>query len=90
MSDRPRVISDPSEWKYAMRSRLDSMRMSRYEFVRKCVEEEICSRHTAECLMADDGTVTGQRKPSLENAISMARVLGFDLVMVPRPRRSSK
>lgn len=78
------VVDSPSAWKSAMHAQLRANGISRYQFVRMCVEQGICTRHTAECLMADDGTVTGARKPSIELAISMARAAGFELTMVPR------
>lgn len=58
--------------------------MSRYVFIRKCHAEGLCSIHTGECLLADNGTVTGQRSPSLGLAISMAKLAGLDLVFVER------
>lgn len=79
------LLDSPSAWKSAMQSRLRSDGISRYQFVRMCAERGICTRHTAECLMADEGTVTGARKPSMETAIAMARLAGFDVTMVPRP-----
>ena len=36
---------------------------SRYSFIRACTEAGICTRHTGECLLADEGTVTGRRVP---------------------------
>jgi len=66
-----------------MHAALDG-RASRYAFVRDCEAEGICTVHTGECLLAGAGTVTGQRLPSLDVAIAMARRAGYDIVMTPR------
>lgn len=79
------MISSPNAWKRALRETLQQAGRTRYEFVRECVDAKICTRHTAECLLADEGTVTGARKPSIEVAIRMARLAGYDLVMMPSP-----
>ncbi len=77
-----RIIDSPNAWKTAMQSQLDRHGVSRYAFVRTVADAEVCTRHTAECLLADEGTVTGQREPSFATAIRMARLAGFDLVLV--------
>lgn len=77
-------IESPADWKRGIRAQLDAHGMSRYSFIRACEERSVCSVHTGECLLADDDTVTGQRVPSLQTAIDMARIAGFDLVFVPR------
>jgi predicted phosphoribosyltransferase len=67
-----------------MHRHLNTNGVSRYAFVRKVREADICTTHTAECLLADDGTATGSRVPSFATAIDMARLAGFDMVMIPR------
>ncbi len=86
------VLHAPEAWKSAMHRHLRDQGISRYEFVRRCVDNKVCTLHTAECLLADEGTVTGQRKPSFELAVEMARLAGFDLVLIPRPssRKATK
>lgn len=76
-------ISTPAEWKHAMRERLQARGTSRYAFVRQVADKGICTRHTAECLLADDGTVTGQREPSFAVAIAMARLAGLEMTLRP-------
>lgn len=78
------TLSKPSDWKSAVVDRLSEHRMSRYAFVRACAKQELCAVHTAECLLADPTTSTGQRTPSLQNAIDIARLAGFDVVLVPK------
>lgn len=63
--------------------------MSRYQFVRACAKQELCAVHTAECLLADPDTSTGQRTPSLKNAIDIANLAGFDVVLVPKRKPAS-
>lgn len=77
-------ITTPAEWKAALTSRLASHNLSRYAFVRQCHAAQLCSLHTAECVLAGPDTVTGQRVPSLPLALDMARLAGFDVVLVPR------
>jgi hypothetical protein len=84
------LIDSPAAWKAAMHGELKRRGISRYSFVRMCVESKICTRHTAECLLAQDGTVTGQRKPSMEIAIAMARLAGFNLALLPEERKTRR
>ena len=77
-------IESPTDWKRGIRSQLDAHGMSRYSFIRACESRGVCTVHTGECLLADDDTVTGQRIPSLQVALDMARIAGFDVVFVPR------
>jgi hypothetical protein len=88
-SPKAYVLNAPEAWKVAMHKHLREQGMSRYEFVRRCVENKVCTLHTAECLLADDNTVTGQRRPSFELALEMARLAGFDIVLMPRPTRKA-
>lgn len=78
------TLYNPADWKTAICAHLRAHGVSRYAFVRECTRERICAAHTAECLLAAPGTSTGQRIPSLETAIEMARLAGMDLVLVPR------
>lgn len=73
-----------------MHEELKRKGISRYAFVRMCVDSRICTRHTAECLLADDGTVTGKRRPSMDTAIAMARLAGFSVAMLPQPEKSRR
>lgn len=77
-------MTDHLAWKGAITTRLAEHDMSRYAFVRRAVEERICTQHTAECLLADPDTSTGQRVPSLQTAIQFADLAGYDLVLVPK------
>lgn len=77
------IIDSPSAWKSAMQAQLDRHGMSRYAFVREAAHRRICTRHTAECLLADSDTVTGKREPSFSTALRMARLAGFDVHLVP-------
>lgn len=79
-------IPDPVAWKLAMQEHLRQQNMSRYEFVRACVREGVCSAHTAECLLADVGTSTGKREPSFRTAIEMARLAGLEVAFRKRRR----
>jgi hypothetical protein len=88
-TDTATVIRQSSDWKRAITESLRRRGVSRYEFVRAC-DPRICSRHTAECLLASDGTVTGRRKPTIDLAIAIAEAAGFDLVMVPRTKPATK
>ncbi len=76
-------LNKPTDWKAAVVGRLREHNMTRYVFVRKAVSNELCGQHTAECLLASDTSATGQRIPTLETAINLARLAGFDLVLVP-------
>jgi predicted phosphoribosyltransferase len=84
-NDKPIFLFDSAAWKQAMQKQLRDRHMTRYEFVRQCVDNKICTMHTAECLLADNGTVTGKRKPSFEIALNMARLAGLETVLVPTP-----
>jgi hypothetical protein len=81
-------INTPSDWKRAVKSRLVVEGISRYRFVRDCVDSGICDQHTAECLLADENTVTGKRYPTFARAIDMAKLAGYDVVLVPRTGRA--
>jgi hypothetical protein len=78
------ALSEPADWKAAVVQQLHNHKMSRYQFVRACAKHDLCAVHTAECLLADPDTTTGQRIPSLQNAIDIARLAGFDVVLVPK------
>ena len=78
------TLGHATDWKGAMTAQLAAHDISRYAFVRACEARSICAAHTAECLLAAPHTITGQRMPSLQTAIDMARLAGFDLVLVPR------
>jgi hypothetical protein len=78
------TLSKPGDWKAAVVQRLERHGVSRYTFVRACAKHELCAQHTAECLLANPNTLTGQRLPSLQNAIDIAQLAGFDLVLVPK------
>lgn len=78
------VLEKPGDWKTAVVERLSEHRMSRYQFVRACAKQDLCAVHTAECLLADPSTSTGQRTPSLQTAIDIARLAGFDVMLVPK------
>lgn len=84
MSSEPITLTQPSDWKAAIVQQLNAHQMSRYQFVRACAKRELCAVHTAECLLADPDTTTGQRIPSLQNALDIARLAGFDVVLVPK------
>jgi len=81
---KKQVVTSPGEWKAAIRRRLDDRGVSRYAFVRECDAAMVCTVHTGECLLADDGTVIGKRVASLAVAIEMARLAGYDVVLKPR------
>lgn len=83
MAVQPIVITEPTEWKAAIVQSLAKRNMSRYAFVRKCVDADLCSLHTAECLLADPTRATGKRIPTLENAIEIARLAGLEMRLVP-------
>jgi hypothetical protein len=86
-----RLLTSPSDWKAAVRQRLVDRNVTRYAFVRDCAAAGVCTVHTGECLLADDGTSTGQRVPSLAVAIEMARRAGYDVVLKPRrPERTTR
>ena len=80
------TLDSPTAWKRALQHRLMEQGRSRYQFVRECASEGVCSIHSGECLLADEGTVTGNRAPNLHTAIAMAALAGFDVVLVPRSR----
>jgi hypothetical protein len=77
-------LDTPMDWKLAMQRRIASQGQSRYQFICEAVAKGLCARHSAECLLADPDTVTGQRVPSLQTAIELARAAGMDLVLVTR------
>lgn len=77
------TLNSPADWKTTVTAHLAEHGVSRYAFVRACAAHDLCSAHTAECLLAAPDTVTGQRMPSLETAIEMARLAGLDIVLVP-------
>jgi hypothetical protein len=77
-------ISSVRDWKRAMRDHLDKHAMSRYAFIRTLDAERVCSIHTGECLLADEGTVIGARRPSLESAIAIAEAAGLQLQVVEK------
>lgn len=79
-------LTNPVDWKHAMQTHLAEQGMTRYEFVRLCEREGICSAHTAECLLADVGTVTGKREPSFRMALEMARAAGLAVTVKKRRR----
>lgn len=79
-------IRTEADWKAAMHRHLKDENISRYAFVRRISDEGICTTHTAECLLAESGTVTGKRMPKFSTAIQIARLAGYDLVLVPRSR----
>jgi hypothetical protein len=79
----PYALSSPLEWKKAMQDHLRQNAMSRYAFIRECEDRKVCSVHTGECLLADQGTSTGERTPSLRTAIAMARLAGLEITMTP-------
>lgn len=81
---KPSKINSPADWKVAMRKQLAKHGVSRYSFIRKVCDAKICAVHTAECLLADNKTVTGQRSPSFGMAIAMAKLAGFEFVMIPK------
>ena len=89
MSSAPIVLKEPADWKTAVVKQLNTHRVSRYQFVRACAKNDLCAVHTAECLLADPGTATGQRIPSLQNAIDIARLAGFDVVLMPKRNPST-
>jgi len=76
-------LTSARDWKSAMQRRLQADGISRYQFIRVCVDEGIVSRHSGECLLADEGTVTGDRIPSFEVAIRMAQIAGYEVRLVP-------
>ena len=80
---KPMHLKQPLDWKAAIRAKLKLTDTTRYAFIQSITEKKICSRHTAECLLADNGTVTGDRIPTLETAIEIAKEAGFRIVMVP-------
>lgn len=77
-------FSDVTDWKAAIRERLDAEGTSRYAFIRRCADAGIVTVHSGECLLADVGTVTGQRIPSLHVALDMANLAGLDVRFVRR------
>lgn len=79
-------LSTPVSWKLAMQDHLREQGMTRYQFVRLCEREGICSAHTAECLLADPGTSTGKREPSFRVALEMARAAGLEVTFHRRRR----
>lgn len=83
MASDPMHLKSPADWKIAMHKRLSDSGMSRYKFVRNCQQSGVCTVHTAECLLANEGTETGKRVPTLKMAIEMAELAGMSLVLVP-------
>lgn len=69
-----------------MQTMLDANGVTRYRFVRDAAEAGIATVHTGECLLAADGTATGTRIPSLQVALDMARLAGYEVVLVPKRR----
>jgi len=78
------TIKTTLDWKTAMKKRLADHGVSHYSFARRAVADNLCTLHTAECLLAAEGTVTGDRSPSFGAAISLAALAGYDLVLVPK------
>lgn len=81
---KPIPLRTDRDWKAALRRHLEESDTSRYSFIRRVGAAGICSVHTAECLLADEGTVTGQRGPRFQTAIDIADEAGFDVVLVKR------
>ena len=82
------VIRNPSAWKSAMKDHLRRNAISRYDFARRCAKAGVCTIHTAECLLADDNTVTGQRVPTMAMAIRMAEIAGMEFMMLTREEQA--
>jgi hypothetical protein len=76
------VIEKPADWKSAIVRSLARDGRSRYSFARAVAEAEIVSLHSAETLLSD-GT-RAAREPGFATALQMAKLAGFDLVMVRR------
>lgn len=72
-----------------MHRQLTAHNVSRYAFVRAAASRNLCSVHTAECLLADHGTATGNRLPSLEYAIRLASLAGYELTLTPKRKPAS-
>lgn len=90
MRIRPRNIRHAADWKGSMQDMLDHHGVSRYRFVRDVADAGIATVHTGECLLAADGTATGGRLPSLQVALDMARLAGYEVVLVPKRRPSRR
>lgn len=85
------TLTSADHWREIMRLQLDTGGKSIYAFSREAAALDICSQHTAACLLARDGTArAGTRVPSLANAIRLADLAGCDLVIVPRKRRARR
>jgi hypothetical protein len=78
------VIRDPQSWKSAMRDHLRANGISRYDFARRCAKAGVCTIHTAECLLAGEETVTGQRVPTMAMAIRMSELAGMEFMMLTK------
>jgi hypothetical protein len=79
------TVNDPSEWLNAVREALDNDGVSRYRFARILENEGVCSRHSADCLLADEGTtLRGERVPNLQTALGMAHAAGYDVILRKR------
>ena len=74
------------DWKHAIQARLLVDGISRYRFIRSCTDSGIVTKHSGECLLANEGTVTGARAPSFQTAIDMANLAGYDVMLVPRTK----
>jgi hypothetical protein len=85
------ILTSPDDWRDVMRAQLEIRGTSIYSLSREAAGMEICSAHTAACLLATAGTSrAGNRAPSLANAIALAGLAECDLVLVPRKRRRRK
>lgn len=83
MKPRKFAVTDRVDWKDAILHQLQAHERTRYNFVRAVEAGGICSRHTAECLLAGYGTRTGEREPSFGVACEIARCAGYELQFVP-------
>jgi len=85
IKSKPFTVAIAPEWMDAVKDRIADHGVSRYRFAREVSDSLACSLHTAECLLAEHGTViAGNRVPSLPVAIEMAQMAGYDVVLVPK------
>jgi hypothetical protein len=83
MNRTPQIhLRRASDWKRGITRLLKQNGVSRYQFADAAAAAGICTQYTAASLVAADGTVRGKRLPSIETAISLARLAGCEIVMV--------
>jgi len=83
-------IKTPNDIKTAVRAALVLQGRSRHSLVQQGIASRVWTRHTGECLLADDATHMGQRVPTIVNALAFLDLAGLELVVREKTRNPLK